>query len=111
MGRYRQSNKEQGIKTENVKTVFNTAYKTVTDKNNPSKADIEAYKMAREFENKAISLYKDLITKVAEENARKFYRFLIEMEEEHFQLLDNTIQYLETPAHWFQNQEGWILEV
>ena len=101
---------EQGIKAENVRTVFNNAYKTIADKNNPPKSDIEVYKMAREFENKAISLYKDLIKKVTEENARKFFQFLIDMEAEHYELLDNTIQYLETPANWFQSQEGWLLE-
>jgi len=98
------------IKAEDVKTIFHNAYKTVEDKNNPPKGDIEVYKMAREFENKAISLYKDLISNISDPKAQKFYQFLIEMEEEHYKLLDNTIQYLDSTSNWFQSQEGWVLE-
>lgn len=102
--------RNKGIKSENVKTVFNNAYKTVDDKNNPPKDEIESYTTAREFENKAIALYKDLVQKVSDPNAIKFYQFLIKMEEEHYQLLDNTIQYLDSTENWFQSQEGWVLE-
>ena len=102
--------KKEGMKIEGVKSVFRTAYDTIEDKFNPPETNIETYKLAKEFEDKAVSLYKKLLNQAKDPQAKRFFEFLIEMEEEHYKLLDNTIRYLEAPANWFQSQEGWLLE-
>ncbi len=73
-------------------------------------SDVEVYRRAVQFEKDGADLYDRLYNETDDEKAKKFYAFLRQMEQEHMELLDNTLQYLENPDNWYLLQEGWTLE-
>jgi rubrerythrin len=70
----------------------------------------EAYKIAEGLEQDSFTLYD----RIAKENegpvVKKFYSALAAEEREHYAILDETLQYLNTPGDWFKLQERWIVE-
>ncbi|NQT06293.1 MAG: ferritin family protein [Candidatus Omnitrophica bacterium] len=72
--------------------------------------ELEAYKIAMEMENAGLKFYKDAISSAADQEVKNLYSFMIEEEENHFDLLSNTYEYLKDPAAWFAKEEGPIVE-
>ncbi len=97
-------------KTE-MKTIFSMALqKAKSGDLNISESDVEVYRRAVQFEKDGADLYDRLYNETQDELAKKFYAFLREMETEHMELLDNTLQYLDSPNNWYLLQEGWTLD-
>ena len=70
----------------------------------------EAYKIGMQFERESITFYKDLLAAATDPNAQAFYQALLNAERMHLQLLAKTEEYLNDPAQWFFEEEGWIVE-
>ncbi len=75
-----------------------------------SDKDVEIYRKAAQFEKDGMDLYDKLYNETQDEKARRFYAFLREMEREHMEILDNTLQYLDNPDNWYLLTEGWSME-
>ncbi len=75
-----------------------------------SDKDVEIYRKAAQFEKDGTDLYDKLYNETDDPKARRFYAFLREMEREHMEILDNTLQYLENPNNWYLLTEGWSME-
>ncbi len=81
------------------------------DKKAPTdKADIDAYKFARDFEKNGEKFYRQALTKATEKETKKLFQFLIEEEQRHFQMIDDSLAFLENPAEWFHRMERWHVE-
>lgn len=79
-------------------------------KNEKSETD-KIYKIAEEFEKDSFKLYE----KIAKENsnddvAMKFYSALAIEENEHYEILSETLEYLNDPGEWYRRNERWIVE-
>jgi len=73
--------------------------------------DLEkAYKAAMGLEKDSFDLYKKLAGQSDNPQAKKFFEFLMNEENSHFELLQETLQYLNKPADWFKDKERWIVE-
>jgi rubrerythrin len=74
-------------------------------------ADLEkAYKVAMGLEQESFNLYKKLASSSRDPQAKKFFEFLMGEENTHYELLQDTLQYLNNPDEWFKQQERWIVE-
>jgi len=85
--------------------------KATLDKEFKTEQDInDAYKIAEGLERDSYNLY----LKIAKENengtTKKFYSALAAEEQEHYEILDETLQYLNNPGDWFKKEERWIVE-
>ncbi len=74
-------------------------------------SDLEkAYEVAMKLEKDSYNLYKKLAGESGEPQAKKFFEFLMGEEKTHYELLEETLQYLNNPGDWFAEQERWIVE-
>ncbi|MEJ2636254.1 MAG: ferritin family protein [Calditrichia bacterium] len=96
---------------QEMKTIFSSALEKAKAGNlNVSESDVEVYRRAVQFEKDGADLYDRLYNETDDKLAKKFYLFLREMEKEHMNLLDNTLQYLDNPNNWYLLEEGWTLD-
>ncbi|MBN2058382.1 MAG: ferritin family protein [Candidatus Saganbacteria bacterium] len=70
----------------------------------------EAYQIAEGLEKESYNLYTDIAKKSDDEITKKFYSALAQEEQEHYAILDETMQYLNNPGDWFKKEERWIVE-
>lgn len=76
-----------------------------------TQADInEAYKVAEGLERDSYNLYTKISQEHEDETIKKFYAALAAEEQEHFEILDETLEYLNNPGDWFKKEERWIVE-
>ena len=69
-------------------------------------SDLEALKLAMDFEQRAVRMYQQAATDADNPVAESFYRELAKWEGTHYQILDNSHDYLATKGEWyFQEQE------
>lgn len=94
-----------------MRTIFSDAVKLAREgKLEIDQDDVEVYRRAAQFEKDGTDLYDKLYHETDDKKARKFYAFLREMEREHMEVLDNTLQYLDNPQNWHLLTEGWTME-
>jgi len=96
---------KKGEAIETFKTVFQEAREHIDEAVKAETGDLEAYRMARDMEDKISVFYQKQAGESSDENARAFYTFMADQEREHYQILDNAFQYLEDPAQWFEQGE------
>jgi len=69
---------------------------------------VTAYDRAMAIEQRSFDLYKGYLSQVAGETEKKLLSFLCEQENDHFKILQESRQYLDSPAEWFQQEERWM---
>jgi rubrerythrin len=74
------------------------------------KPDLDAYDFARNFEKKGESFYREAAAKATDPDVKKLFEFLVEEERRHFQMIDDSMAFLENPEEWFHRQEKWHVE-
>jgi len=81
------------------------------DENITKDSDLEkAYKAAMGLEKSTYTFYKDLSIRSADPQSKKFFEFLMGEENNHYELLLETLEYLNSPKDWFREKEKWIVE-
>lgn len=74
-------------------------------------SDLEnAYKAAMKLEKDSYSFYKNLNEKSDDHKAKQFFEFLMKEENTHYELLEETLEYLNNPGNWYRETERWIVE-
>jgi rubrerythrin len=69
-------------------------------------SDLEALQIAKDFERRAVRMYEQAASETDNPTAQAFYRELAEWEETHYEILDNSYDYLANKGEWFfQEQE------
>ena len=83
----------------------------LNDKVAAAGADLsETYKTAMELERQSYVFYKDLSREASVPSVKSFFQFMMEQENTHFELFQETLEYLDRPGDWFREQERWIVE-
>jgi len=97
-------------KKEYIKPIMDKLSKYL-DENITEDSDLEkAYKAAMGLEKGTYSFYKDLAARSGDAQAKQFFEFLMGEENTHYELLNETLEYLNHPANWYREQEKWIVE-
>lgn len=99
-----------GRTPESVKKAIATLFRGLGKKVSVDKKDLDAYSFARDFEKKGEKFYREAAVKAADKNIKKLFEFLVEEEGRHFQMIDDSMAFLENPEEWFHRQEKWHLE-
>ncbi|HFE53483.1 MAG TPA: hypothetical protein ENK07_08565 [Bacteroidetes bacterium] len=109
-GDVREAIKDEPSPKQEVKTIFKEAQEQIDELVKPDDEALEAYKTARDFENKAVQFYQERLNKVTDPDGKVFYQFMLEQEQEHYEILDNSYRYLENPELWHSEEEGWMFD-
>jgi rubrerythrin len=97
-------------KMDYVRSVMGKLEKSLDD-NITKDSDLEkAYKVALELEKLSFDFYKKLNKESSNSQAKKFFEFLMGEENTHYELLSETLEYLNSPKDWFREQEKWIVD-
>jgi len=88
-----------------IATIFSEAAKTIDAAVAEAADDTAAYKKALEFERKSYELYKDMASRTDDKRAKLFCEFMMVEEDQHYKILDETLQFLNEPADWFAKYE------
>ncbi|MCR4438482.1 MAG: ferritin family protein [bacterium] len=103
----------QGKRGEAIATfrsVFRAARERL-DETVSTQADVlEAYRLARDFEDKLIVFYKERAAAASDQTAKQFYTFMTEQEREHHLILENSLRYLDNPAQYHAEEENWMFD-
>jgi len=93
------------VKGTEVKAVIQKVIDSVDASAKADINDMEAIKIAIDFETKGEKFYRDLAQRVDNPMERKFYEFLASMEGEHRVSLQDTWDYFQDPAGWLRVKE------
>jgi rubrerythrin len=85
--------------------------KKALDAKTSKDADLNnAYKVAMGLEKESFNLYKTLKDSSKNPKAVQFFDFLMKEETTHYELLQETLEYLDRPGDWFRENERWVIE-
>jgi rubrerythrin len=93
------------VRGTEVKKVIQKVVDSVDTSSKANTDDMEAVKIAIDFETKGEKFYADLAKKVDNPMEKKFYEFLASIEREHRLSLQDTLEYFQDPAGWFRVKE------
>jgi rubrerythrin len=97
-------------KKDYIRAVMNKFAKYL-DESITKDSDLEkAYKAAMGLEKSTYSFYQDLANKSADPQSKKFFEFLMGEENAHYELLSDTLEYLNAPKDWYREKERWVVE-
>lgn len=88
-----------------VKDVLKAVVEAVDTSAQSDTSDMEAVKIAIEFETKGELFYKKLKDGVEDSQEKAFYGMLESIEREHRLSLEDTYEYFKDPEGWFQRME------
>lgn len=84
---------------------FNERLESIKDEFQPTLTDIEAYKMALQFENGAEEFYEEKFREATNPRIKKFYKWLITEETMHSRLINSCLKFVEDPTEWFRRRK------
>ena len=93
------------VKDTVIKDVLKSVVEGVNTAAGADTDDLEAVKIAIEFEAKGEAFYKKLRQSVEDPQEKSFYGMLESIEREHRLSLEDTYQYFKDPEGWFQRLE------
>ncbi len=93
------------VKDTDVKAVVQKIAEGAESAAKGDRNDVEAVKIAIEFETKGELFYKKLAGGVENPVEKSFYQFLSRIEREHRLSLEDTLEYFQDPAGWYQKKE------
>lgn len=92
------------------KTIFNKVSADIKKSLEIDPGDIEAIKVAMEMEKTGYKFYQERSEKAANLFEKEFYAILVKEESNHYEVLENTYEYLSNPGDWFSKKERPIYE-
>jgi len=100
----------KGDKPEDTKNFFLTTVKEFKEKLELSDDDIKAHETALELEQNAYDFYKEQLAQTDNEELKKFFTFLMEQENAHYELIQKAYDFIKDPAAFYSEQEKWMAD-
>jgi rubrerythrin len=98
------------VNNTNIKEVLNNTIKIVDKTAKTDADDLEAIKIAVDFEKKGAQLYRQLCNAVTNPKEKEFFELLAIIEDEHCRSLKDAEEYFIDPASWFMKAEHHSLD-
>ncbi len=105
-----QLNQKVGDATVAIKTIFKEKHEQIDKVVKVDTSDLEAYVLARDIEDKATVFYKNKSETAKDASAKKFFTFMIDVEREHYNILNNSYRFLQDPALYNLEEENWMFD-
>ncbi len=95
---------------QKIKTVFEEMKDEMMQKVEATQDELQAFKIAMQMEKEGIDFYRKLLSEAASDKEKTLINKLIEEEEEHFNIFQNTYNFLDDTGNWFMWSEHSIVE-
>ena len=94
---------------ERMETIFSKAKEEVVEKQAPTSDEYQALQRALQFEKDGYDQYTRAAKNATDEKARKLFEQLKGEEDEHYRILESTMEYLDETGKWFLSDEWGLL--
>jgi rubrerythrin len=93
------------VKGTEIRTILRDVLATVEALPAESRDDVDAIKIAVDFEAKGVSFYEKLRDNADGPLIKEFFGMLASIEREHFLSLQDALEYFQDPAGWYRTKE------
>jgi rubrerythrin len=93
------------VKGTEIRSILRKTLESVEALPAENRDDVEAIKIAVDFESKGVEFYEQLRKKADEPQEKAFYGMLASIEREHFLSLQDAFEYFQDPAGWYRIKE------
>ncbi|MFH2027635.1 MAG: ferritin family protein [Nanoarchaeota archaeon] len=100
----------KGEGKKGVQNFFSITVNEFKEKTKLSKDDIKAHETALELERNAYDFYKKLHGNVKDGTLKKFFSFLMEQENAHYEFVQKTYDFIKNPEAFYSEEEGWMVD-
>ena len=97
-------------KKDYIRAIIEKVGRQLNEKSQAEAGISDAYKIAMDLERESYLFYKSLAQEAVVPTVKAFFKFLMDQENTHFELFQETLEYLDHPGDWFREQERWIVE-
>lgn len=101
---------EFAMPRDEIRTLFSSATETMEDEMGATADEKDVVRVAMDMETKSYQLYKGAAADATDDVARKLFERLAREENQHYEMLENTLEYLSSNEQWFLWSE-WALIV
>jgi rubrerythrin len=95
---------------QRFKTIFQEAGEEARKRTQADPSDTVAMRIALDFEKKGYELYHKAYENAEGAVEKTAFKHLSLMEKHHYDLLQETLEYLDDTSNWFMKNEGWMFE-
>lgn len=100
----------KGDQLEGTKKFFTTTVKEFKEKTELSDDDIKAHKTALELEQNSYNFYKEQNDNTNDEEIKKFFKWLMDQENAHYELIQKAYEYIKNPVGFYTEEEKWMAD-
>jgi rubrerythrin len=93
------------VKGTEIRSILRKTLESVENEPQEDRDDVEAIKIAVDFESKGVAFYEKLRKNADEPQEKEFYGMLASIEREHFLSLQDAFEYFQDPAGWYRTKE------
>ena len=93
-----------------VKTVFESLKDTMMKKVAASKDELDAFRIAMQMEKEGKEFYQKSLAAATTDKEKALFKRLIEEEQQHYEIFENTFSHLSDTGNWFLWEERGIVE-
>jgi rubrerythrin len=93
-----------------AREIFEKALEEAVDPYQPEAAELEILKGALEVERRGYRMYSEAAARMDSPRARDLFRHLASEEQNHYQLIHNTYEYMSSPEDWNGFDESPMLD-
>ena len=93
-----------------VKTVFESMQDQMMKKVAASKDELEAFRIAMQMEKEGKEFYQKSLAAATTEKEKALFKRLIEEEQQHYEIFENTYSHLSDTGNWFLWEERGVIE-
>ncbi len=94
---------------ESIRTIFSEAAEKMDDYVESTADERDAVRVALGMETESYELYKDAAARASDQTTRKLMERLALEENQHYEMLNNTLEYMEANEKWWLWREGGLL--
>ncbi len=94
---------------ETIRTIFADAAGKSDDYAKATQDERDAIQVAMGMETKSFQLYTDSAAEADDASTKELFERLAAQENQHYEMLENTLEYLNSNEEWFLWKEGGLL--
>jgi len=100
----------KGDKPKDTKQFFSMTTKEFKKKTELSGDDVKAHETALELEQNAYGFYEEQHGKTSNKELKKFFKFLMEQENAHYELIQKAYEFIKNPVGFYTEEEKWMAD-
>lgn len=100
----------KGESPNHSKEFFSMAAKEFSKKAKLSDDDLKAHETALQLEKESYNFYKEQYSSTKDAELKRFFKFMMEQENAHYELIQKAYGYIKNPAAFYAEEERWMAE-